>query len=316
MSEELLKAIALAFKINADEWIAQLKDGDDWLSEKEVSAKVAELITEKVTAAKMQSRKSGQGEQNAKVLKAVKASGFENPDNLQGDELVSAFIAWKDEQIIPPTGDTPVDQLDKEAIMKLPIVKTLILEAKQESGKGNEKLKADFEAYKSQVEQDKKLFEQERIWDISEKWIEQKAREAKVNLKVEGADISEQERIKSLVSIIKHSKKVGLNDKKEPIFLGDDGEQLKDEFGNPISFGDIVVSVAKPLYGISTQDPTHQGGNPPMNGIGNGKQDYTPTMRFANQEEYDNFRMNEADPGQRAEAGKSWQYQQNKAAGN
>jgi len=32
MSEQLLKAIALAFKINADEFIATLKDGDDWLS--------------------------------------------------------------------------------------------------------------------------------------------------------------------------------------------------------------------------------------------------------------------------------------------
>ena len=137
MSEKLYKAIAVAFKINPDEFIATLKDGDDWLSEDAISDKVTELVSTKVTAAKTDSRKSGQAEQNAKILKVVKLAGFENPDNLQGSELLTAFTAWKDEQIVPASGDTPTGEMDKETLLKLPIVKSLILEAKQESGNEN-----------------------------------------------------------------------------------------------------------------------------------------------------------------------------------
>ena len=316
MSEKLYKAIAVAFKINPDEFIATLKDGDDWLSEDAISDKITELVSTKVTAAKTDSRKSGQAEQNAKILKVVKMAGFENPDNLQGSELLTAFTAWKDEQIVPPSGDTPTGEMDKETLLKLPIVKSLILEAKQESGKGNERLKQEFDSYKAQVEQEKKAFEQERVWDISEKWIEQEARKANINLKVEGSDISEQERINSIVNIIRYTKKVGLNDKKEPIFLGDDGEQLKDEFGNPIPFGHIVLSVGKPLYGVQTQNPNHSGATIPANTTAGQNGAYTPTMRFNDQAEFDNYKMTETDPGKRLEASKSWQYQQDKAAGN
>lgn len=316
MSEELLKAIAAAFKINADEWIATLKDGDDWLSDDVIKGEVSKLISEKVTAAKTQSRKSGQAEQNAKVLKFVKTAGFENPDGLQGDELLTAFNAWKDEQVVSQTGDTPPDQMDKETLAKLPIVKSLILEARQESGKGNEALKAEFAQYKAQVEAEKKSFEQERVWDISEKWIEQEARKGNVNLKVEGSDISEAERIKSIVNIIRYTKKVGLNANKEPVFLGDDGEQLKDEFGNAIPFSDIVLSVAKPLYGIKKQDPNHEGANPPQNGSHGQNGAYVPKYRFKDQAEYDKFKMETVDGAERLEATKSWQFAQEKAAGN
>ena len=316
MSEKLLKAIAAAFKINADEWIATLKDGDDWLSEDAIAEQVSALVSEKVTAAKTQSRKSGQAEQNAKVLKFVKASGFENPDGLQGDELLTAFNAWKDEQVVPPTGDAPNDQMDKETLAKLPIVKSLILEARQEAGKGNELLKTEFAQYKAQVEQEKKAFEQDRVWDISEKWIEQEARRGKVNLKVDGTDISEQERIKAIVSIIKHSKKIGLNANKEPIFLGDDGEQLKDEFGNPIPFSDVVLGVARPLYGIMKQDPSHEGANPPANSVPGQNGAYSPKYRLASIEDYDKKYMETVDSAERLEISKSKAFHQEKAAGN
>lgn len=315
MSEEVLKAIATAFKINADEWIATLKDGDDWLSDDVIKGKVSELISEKVTAAKTQSRKSGQAEQNAKVLKFVKAAGFENPDGLQGEELLTAFNTWKDEQIVPPIGDTPPDQMDKETLMKLPIVKSLILEAKQESGRGNEAIKAEFAAYKTQVEQEKRAFEQERVWDISERWIEQEVRKAKVNLKVEGSDISESERLKAIVTLIKHSKKIGLNANKEPVFLGDDGEQLKDEFGNLVPATDIILGIAKPLYGIATQNADHGGANPPLNGSAQGSNDYVPKYRFANIKDYDNLWMETTDPKERVEITKSRQFHEQKAAG-
>jgi hypothetical protein len=314
MSEQLLKAIALAFKINADEFIATLKDGDDWLSDDEVGTKVSALISEKVTAAKTQSRKSGQGEQNAKVLKAVKAAGYENPDNLQGDELISAFIVWKDEQVESTTGDTPIDQMDKDTLAKLPIVKSLILEAKQESGKGNEKIKAEFEAYKLEVERERAKNREERAFDIAKLRNAESLRKGKVVLKVDG--ISEEDRIEAVMDRIRLREKIGLDAKGEPIFLGEDGEQRKDEYGNPISFADIVVSYGKAMFGIAAQDSSHEGANHPANQQHGQSGAYVPKYRFANISDYDNKYMETSDPAERLEINKSKAFHQEKAAGN
>jgi hypothetical protein len=316
MSEELLKAIASAFKINADEWIATLKDGDDWLSEDVIKGEVSKLISEKVTAAKTQSRKSGQAEQNAKVLKFVKTAGFENPDGLQGDELLTAFNAWKDEQTVPQTGDTPPDQMDKETLSKLPIVKSLILEARQESGKGNEALKAEFAQYKAQVEQEKTKYQEEKILERLERYTGEAARNGKVTLKVDGLKNAETERISSIYDTLRLRHKVGLNQKGELIALGEDGNQLENGYGEPVPLSEIIVAIGEARYGLSTQDPTHEGANPPQNGSHGQNGAYVPKYRFKDQAEYDKFKMETVDGAERLEATKSWQFAQEKAAGN
>lgn len=316
MSDKLYKAIAVAFKINPDEFIATLKDGDDWLSEDAISDKITDLVSTKVTAAKTDSRKSGQAEQNAKILKIVKASGFENPDNLQGSELLTAFTAWKDEQIAPPTGDTPVDQMDKETLLKLPIIKSLVLEVKQESGKGNEAIKREFAEYKAQVERENQQRANERAHDIAERWTADSLKKGNVTLKVEGTDVSEAERIQSVFDRIVLREKIGLNEKREPIILGDDGEQKKDEFGNPIPFSDIAMKYGKSMYGVSVQNPSHQGANPPTSAGVPGQKDYVPKYRFGTTKEYDDAYMKASSPEDRLELSRSKQFHAEKAAGN
>ncbi len=316
MSEALLKVIASAFKINADEFISTLKDGDDFLPDDQIGAEVSKLIADKVAAAKIQSRKNGQGEQNAKVLKAVKVAGFENPDNLQADELVAAFIAWKDEQSVPPSSDTPVDQMDKETLLKLPIIKSLVLEVKQESGKGNEAIKREFAEYKAQVERENQQRANERAHDIAERWTADSLKKGNVTLKVEGTDVSEAERIQSVFDRIVLREKIGLNEKREPIILGDDGEQKKDEFGNPIPFSDIAMKYGKSMYGVSVQNPSHEGANPPTSTGVPGQKDYVPKYRFGTTKEYDDAYMKASSPEDRLELSRSKQFHAEKAAGN
>jgi len=314
MSDKLYKAIAVAFKINPDEFIATLKDGDDWLSEDAISDKITDLVSTKVTAAKTDSRKSGQAEQNAKILKIVKASGFENTDNLQGADLLTAFTAWKDEQIAPPTGDTPVDQMDKETLLKLPIVKSLVLEAKQESGRGVEAVKQQFDAYKAQVEQDNVKRERERAINVAERHTEEAARKGNIVLKVEGVD--EKVRLKSIFDVIRLNESIGLDAKGLPIVLGEDGEQKKDDYGNPIPFSDIVVSYGKGMYGVSAIPQTHEGANPPINAGVPGQKDYVPKYRFGTTKEYDDAYMKASSPEDRLELSRSKQFHAEKAAGN
>jgi len=315
MNEKFLKAIAVAFKIkNADEWLATLKDGEDWLEEDKVIELVSKTISDRVAAAKMESRGSGQAEQNRYISKFVSDAGFENPDNLQGKELLTAFKTWQEENATSPISDTPPTEMDKETLRKLPVVQNLILEAQQGAGekfksvqKQLEEKAAEFEKYKASVTEGEVL-------SIARKHFEQALVDANVTLKVDGFNVNPQKRIDNAFLEFRTTRKIGLDANKNPIILREDGSPDVDEFGNPISFKEVSVSIAEPLYGISTQNPAHSGSGvkQPVNGR---LAEYTPTMRFNSQQEKDDYVMNEADPTKRAEAHKSWQHQQSKAAG-
>jgi len=316
MSEKLYKALATAFKTNADEFVTTLKNADDeWLSDDEIITKVKSLVAEKVAAASTKARGQGQAEQNAKILKHVKGEGYENPDNLQGDELLAAFKDWQTENTpgAPPPGDAKVDEMDRKTLLKLPIVKELIQAAKQDSGKTFEALKVQFDTYKVQVEKEKEQTSHERVWEKAEKAIALAAKKG-LNLKVEGDGISEDDRVRALATIIRAGKKVGLSDKGEPIFLGDDGMPEADEFGNAIPFSETVIRLGKPLFGILKQDPNHEGATIPANRANGDAGEYVPKFRFANAQEYDSRIMASVDPAERAELTKARNFHLNKDA--
>ena len=315
MSEILYTAIAKAAKIKADEWIATLKtDGGEWLLDDEIAEKVSALFVEKVTAAKGDSYKNGQREINTQIKSAVKEIGFENPDGLQGKELLAAAFAWKEEQMVPPTGDTPVDQLDAEAILKLPVVKNEILRVRQESGKGVDVIKKQFDDYKIQVEQESIKREKERAISVAERHTEEYARKGNIILKVEGVD--EKVRLKSIFDVIRLNESIGLDAKGQPIILGDDGEQKKDEYGNPIPFSEIVVSYGKGMYGVSTIPQNHEGATLPTNQVNGGQPAFVPKYRLSSIADYDKLYTETGDPAERLEIAKSKAFHAEKAAGN
>ena len=319
MNEKFLKAIALAFKIkNADEWLAILKDGEDWLEEDKVIEIVSKTISDRVAAAKTESRGSGQAEQNRYISKFVSDAGFENPDNLQGKELLSAFKTWQEENAPTPQGDTPPTEMDKETLRKLPVVQTLILEAQQGAGekfktvqKQLEEKAAEFEKYKASVTEG-------RIKSVAREHFETSLRKGNIVLEVDGMDIDPRERVDAAFDRLWSRKKIGLDVNGKPIILKDDGTPEADEFGNHIAFDEVAVSIAKPMYGVSTQNPNHAGSGIQQTAQnGNAKAGaYAPKMHFKDAKEYNDYMTTEADGANRLEATKSWQHQQSKAAGN
>ena len=318
MNEKFLKAIAVAFKIkNADEWLATLKDGEDWLEEDKVIEIVSKTISDRVAAAKTESRGSGQAEQNRYISKFVSDAGFENPDNLQGKELLTAFKTWQEENAPSPQGDTPPTEMDKETLRKLPVVQNLILEAQQGAGEKFKSVQKQLEEKSAEFEKYKQGVVEGEVKSVSREHFEKALRKGNVILQVEGMDIDPNERIDAAFERLWAKKKIGLDANKFPVILKDDGTTPDaDTFGDPISFEDIAVSIAKPMYGVSTQNPNHAGSGIQQTAQ-NGKQGaYTPTMRFDNEKGYNDYVMSESDPGKRAEATKSWQHQQSKAAGN
>jgi len=320
MSEILYKGIASALKIDAEELIAKLKtDGGEWLSEAEISKRlVSELTTAAAAATETAAeiaRRKGQSEETNRLKRLVKSAGFDNPDKLIGDELFEAFIAWKDEQ----KGDTPpadgIDKMSKDDLAKLPIVKTMIVEAVQQGAQKFDSLKKEYDAKQTEFEQFKSSVVEGQVKTAAKAKVREALKKGNVILSVEGLDIDPEERVNAVFERFWSREKIGLNADGHPVILNADGEIKTDmAFGKPIDFDEVVVSVAKPMFGVSTQNPAHSGSGvkQPVNGR---SAEYTPTMRFNSQQEKDDYVMNEADPTKRAEAHKSWQHQQSKAAG-
>lgn len=325
MSEILYKGVASALKLDADEWIASLKtDGGEWKSETEIAKSIVAKFTEASTAATESVRdiahRKGQSEMSTKFSKLIKNSGFENPDNLKGDEYFEAFAAWKSEDASgqPPTA-TPLDQWTRDDLEKLPIVKSLKLEAIQAGAQKFEALKNDYDAKQAEFEKFKHGVVEGRVKEATKTKVREALKRGNVILSVEGLDIDPEERVQAVFERFWNREKVGLNADGNPIILNEDGDPKTDPaFGKPIDFDEIVVGVAKPMFGVSTQNPTHGGSGITQSSNGNGKPGaYTPTMRFNSQQEKDTYVMNEPDPAKQLEAHKSWQHQQSKtAAGN
>ena len=323
MSEILYKGIAAALKIDPEELIAKLKiDGGEWLPESDIAKRLVSELTTAATAATEAAaeiaRRKGQSEETNRLKRLVKKSGFENPDNLIGDALFEAYDAWRLESASgQPPSATPPDQWTREELEKLPIVKTLKLEAVQAGAQKFEALKKEYDAKQAEFEQFKHGVVESKTKSIARKRFEAALEKGNVVLHVEGMDIDRNERVDAAFDRFWAKHKIALNKNDDPIFLDDDGEEKTDKaFGKTLDFDEISVSIAKPMYGISAQNPNHAGSG--VQQSSNGKPaGYTPTMRFDNQEQYATYVMNEADPGKRAEATKSWQHQQqSKAAGN
>ena len=322
MSEILAKNVASVLNLDAEELIAQLKDsGGEFLPEEKVAKIIVAKFSEASTAATKQAeeaaRRKGQSEETKRLKRLVKSAGFDNPGNLIGDELFEAFVAFKDESAGGGSATQgSIDSLSKEDLAKLPIVKSLIGEAVQAGAQKYESLKKDFDAKATEFEQFKSNVVESKTKSIARKRFEAALDKGGIILQVEGMDIDRNERVDAAFERFWNKNKIGLNKDDNPILLNEDGEERVDPaFGRPLDYDELAVMVAKPMYGVSTQNPNHGGSG--VSQQQNGKSTaWTPTMRFNNAQDYENYVTNETDPKLRSEALRSWQHQQSKAAGN
>lgn len=294
--EEILKAIASGLKLDAEQFLADFKNGDDFIPEKEVAAKLAAFIPDKVKAANDNSKKVGRSEVNDKLLKIIKKSDFEVPEGLQGDALLQSFLDWKDEQAAGHTGDDP-KAMTKDDLLRLPIVRSIVQEV---TAKAGEKFTAEKKALEDRVT----LAENTRKGFLVEKQMLGFLEKAKVNL----GDTPEQKslRLELLRSRIPLSKiEIGENDSVK--LLGADGYET--------DFEKAVTEIAIPVFGVVTQDKNKGGSGAQGSATGGNAGKTGPTFTFASEGDF-NAQYFKASPTDRATMFNDWTEQQKKAAGN
>jgi len=317
MSEILYRSIAKELNLPADELIATLRDetGGEWLAEDFIAKQIASKLSERVTAASKASRGQGQAEQNSKISAFVKRNGFDNPEDLKGEVLLNAYSAWKEEQSPSAPDGIKLEELDIEVLRKLPQIKQIELLAQQGAGQKFQALQKEYGDYRTEMDTYKRNSDAEKVDEKAFAKTVSYAKSLGIILKIEGSEIDADERLDTIHQRIKLKYKIGLDAKGEPFPQGDDGSALNNNFGDPIKYSDIVLEIGKKIYGVSAQDQSQSGSGIPANSGATPGEKVPPKM-FQNRSEYDNFMMTSADPAQRSDAAKSWQYHSQQAAGN
>lgn len=302
---KIIGVVASALYLDANELTAALKDGDEWLAEKEFSDTLSGRISEQVKAAKEDQLKRGTRESWSSVERWMKSQGFTPEKGLKGQDLLDAFAEFVEAKA--PAGNP--DTLTKEALAKNPLVKELQNEARANIGKELEAVKGEFETYKATTER-------ARVSEVAKAKLAAYLEEGKVLLEVAGAGVNKAQRIEAIAKFLDFNQ-IGLSDKGEPIFMDGDSPAL-DEMGKPIDFKKKVVSIGAELFGIQNQDPNKGGGNPKPGSASGGGTDYKVEYNFATAAELDATKFSESDPAKRAKMTQDFMYtqKQKEAAGN
>lgn len=293
--EDILKAIASGLKLDAAKFLADFKNGDDFKGESEIAETLTSFISEKVKAANETARKAGRSESSAKVARLVKNSGFENPDGLQGDALLTAFLEWKDEQSQPVEGDPK--GMTKQDLLKLPVVRELLQEGER---KASEKWAAEKKEFEAKVE----AANNTRKKILLRRTLEEMSAKAKLNM----GETPETKavRLDFLESRVDFSRlEVGEKDSLKYL----DSEGFETELDKE------VLPLAVTAFGIVTQDPK-RGGSGAQGSRGNGGNgDGKDRTVFDSPQTFDKAFLAETDPAKRAKMQGDWIQQQKEAAG-
>lgn len=290
--EDILKAIASGLKLDAEQFLADFKNGDDYISEKEAAEKLATFIPDKVKAANETAKKVGRSEVQKRFSRLIKDSGFDNPDNAEGDALLTAFIEWKGEQSAHVDGDP--GKMSKEDLLKFPQVQAIIKEVK---GKEAER----FNAEKSEWEKKVKAAENTRKSLLLDKTLLQVLEKGKINLgETPETRAVRLDFLKSRVPL-------------DRVEIGDDGAlKFLDKDGYETDFEKDFLPVAQTAFGVRTQDPNRGGSGAQGSGSGNGGgTKYVPVHSFPNGVNDLNTKLNAAkDNAERFQVHKDWKFHQ------
>lgn len=299
MDDKIIGAIASALNLDATELTADLKEGDNWLEAGKLADTLSAKISTQVKAAKEAQYKRGIRERAKSVENYLSKSGFVNSDKLEGDALLEAYTDHLKSSSEPDpahTGKEPA-KMTKEDLAKLPEVRALVTEAKQQAGQQIETLKAQYEG-------DRAKWQRDRVLDVAAAKLPTYLKAANVNLEVPGVADGEEKRLKAIMSMLP-ANELGLNDAGELVFVDADGLPKTDDFGKPMDVKKFVTDLGANLFGVRKFDPS-KGGIDPKKGQMPGAS-AQPVYSFANKDAFSSAILIETDPAKRSQMLKDYQ---------
>jgi hypothetical protein len=299
MDDKIIGAIASALNLDATELTADLKEGENWLEAGKLSETLFAKISAQVKAAKEAQYKRGIRERAKSVESFLSKSGFVNAEKLEGDALLEAYTEHLKASADTDTahaGKEPA-KMSKDDLAKLPEVKALVNEAKQQAGQ-------QIETLKTQYDTDRTKWQRDRILDVAQAKLPAYLKAANINLEVPGVADGEEKRIKAIMSMLPTGD-MGLNEKGELVFMDSDGQPKTDDFGKPLDFKKHVTELGANLFGIRKVDPS-KSGVAPQNGQKPGANDQR-VYSFADKDAFSAAILVEADPAKRSKMLKDFQ---------
>lgn len=244
MNEKIVRAFASALHLDADEFIASLKEGENWLADDLLAAKITEKAKARLSEHKTEQLKRGHREILQKISAHAKALGFESSET--GDAYLTSFSDWvKEQKVADP------QTLSEEALAKITGVKALVEKAKKEAGVA---LEAQTKSLREQISG---LEAKITLADLS-KVVESTLAKAEINLDDEG-EWTRERKLSTVVKLLPgnirfHNGSVAL--------MGENGEPETDEFGKAKDVSAAILSVNPFPKRVGKQTPPNPNQNP------------------------------------------------------
>lgn len=304
--DKLILGIASALSIDAEE-LASLKDGEKWLDESALTEKFSEIVKAQVTAAKDAQFKRGFREKESAVKRFLRNAGFSEVGKLEGDGLLEAYTEHVKTTVeAPENGGKDPHKMTREELAKLPEVKALTLEAKQQAGQ-------QYEALKGEFEQAQTKWKRSRVEDVANAKVPNYLKSANINLEVPGSAEGESKRVRAILSMLNFGE-LDVDKDGELIFVDQDGQPKVNDFGKPIDAKKHIAEIGADLFGIRKIDPS-KGGVNPIIGQKPGGSDPKVFTFGGDQKAFDASFMTESDPAKRAQMLKDFKTEKEAATG-
>lgn len=295
MDKKIIEAICNRLKLDANEFIATLQDGEGKLKD-DAPESVATLVFNALDTGKKQQHQRGVRETLDTARKFMKSKGFDLPKDVEPKEAWEQFDTWMEEQSQAGDGKKPAEMTAAE-LAKLPAVKALRAEWTAD-------FKKEYEALEGQFNDFKKGEEAKSLQVLARELIPGLVTSKGGMLESPATGVTAEDRLNDFLETLPWNRMrvEGDGAKKKIVMLDENGEPLQNSVGKPVGFEETVLTKWGRSHGFVKQDPS-KGSPSPKPGV---NADGTAKMSFANAKELDDYVNNEPDRNKRIEAKKAF----------
>jgi hypothetical protein len=253
--DKILIALASALQLDATsntEFLASLKEGETWLPDEQLSAKLLELTSARVKALKSDQHKRAVRETYESLSVKMKGLGYETTE--QGDAMISGFIQYASERA--------ASNVSADVIKAHPLYTSAIADTQQAAKGELDKIRNEYDAYKSAITDKLKV-------DAMLRQADDVLTKNKAVIAMPALGLTKEQRLPLFVNSIP-KEQVGFDSEGKLVMVdATTKEVVKDAFAKVRTYEDHVTDLGRVFFGYSTLDPD-KGAPTPTGHVGAG----------------------------------------------